>query len=471
METLNNDPPSDFNSPESKKEIWNTISQFVSNRVGTGAYDRWFSGAQILDISDTLVEIQVESDTHQLWIETNYMPELQDAVTEYFGDNHVASVIVDHTDSALVEEDLFQNATEVNEVKIAQKCQQSIDKKLKKACLNPLFTFEKFVVGQSNEFAHAASVAVSNNKGMSYSPLFIHGSPGMGKTHLMQAIGREQIDNDPEAKIVYLTCEKFTNEYIDAVKTGDLTKFRNRYRNVKTLLIDDIHFLAGKERSQEEFFHTFNELLALQSKIIITSDRPASEIKNLEPRLISRFESGLTVEIQQPQVETRMAILQKKQEDWDVKISSELVEFLATRIRTNIRRLEGGLLRLATFASLGKDSLSIEKAETLLKDILNEEGAKKVTIDRIKAIVAEQFEVEVSDIVGRRRPANIAFARQVAMYLSRKLTNSSLMEIGDAFGGRDHGTVIHACKKVEEKANSQEQVRYTVDLLDSQLVR
>ena len=293
----------------------------------------------------------------------------------------------------------------------------------------------------------------------------------MGKTHLMQAIGHECLRNDPSAKVVYLTCEKFTNEFIDAVRKGDLSKFRNRYRNADMLLIDDIQFLAGKERSQEEFFHTFNSLLDLQSQVVLISDRPACEIKNLEPRLISRFECGLTVEVQQPQIETRMAILQRKMDEWEVNLDKELIEFLAKRIRTNIRRLEGGLVRLATYASLGSEEVSIERAEGLLKDILREEGAKQVTITSIQKTVSEHFDVKVSDITGRRRPANIAFARQIAMYLSRKLTRCSLMEIGEAFGGRDHGTVIHACKKVAEKSDKEMQVRNTVEMLDSLLMK
>ena len=293
----------------------------------------------------------------------------------------------------------------------------------------------------------------------------------MGKTHLMQAIGRARLENDESAKIVYMTCEKFTNEFIDAVRKGDLTKFRNRYRNVDMLLIDDIQFLAGKERSQEEFFHTFNTLLDLQSQVVLISDRPACEIKNLEPRLVSRFECGLTVEIQLPQIETRMAILQSKMDEWDVNLNDELIEFLAKRIRTNIRRLEGGLVRLATYASLGSESVSIARAEGLLKDILREEGAKQVTITAIQKTVSDHFDVKVSDITGRRRPANIAFARQIAMYLSRKLTRCSLMEIGEAFGGRDHGTVIHACKKIEKQTDEEMQIRNTVDMLDSMLMK
>lgn len=463
-----------FATPDSREEAWKNISQFVADQVGVSTYERWFKNAFVFDISDTLVEVMVESDTHQLWIETNYMPELQSAVIKYFGDNHVASVIVQQEDSALVDGDevgIDENKTHRKGTIKNKEDQKRFERKLKQAGLNPQFTFEKFVVGHSNEFAHAAGSAVASQSGMTYSPLFIHGSPGMGKTHLMQAIGRDRLRMDADAKVVYMTCEKFTNEFIDAVRKGDLSKFRNRYRNVSMFLIDDVHFLAGKERSQEEFFHTFNELLAMQSNVVLTSDRPACEIKNLEPRLISRFESGLTVEIQQPQIETRMAILQKKLEDWDVRLSDELVEFLAKRVRSNIRRLEGGLLRLATFASLGSDTLNIERAESLLKDILTEEGAKQVSILTIQKVVAEQFDVKVSDITGRRRPANIAFARQVAMFLSRKLTRCSLMEIGDAFGGRDHGTVIHACKKIKEKSSNEEQVRHTVELLDSQLMR
>lgn len=465
--------PQDLN----KKEAWAEISKFVAARVGDDTYARWFVNAEVCDISDTLVEVIVESETHQLWIETNYIPELQAAVNDFFGDNHVVSVIVEKEDSALIDNSLIEHsgakssATRTKSSRRNPEDEKAFARKLKASGLNSQFTFERFVVGHSNEFAQAACCAVSNKKGLSYNPLFIHGGSGMGKTHLMQAIGHECLRKDPSAKVVYLTCERFTNEFIDGVRKGDLSKFRNRYRNADMLLIDDIQFLGGKERSQEEFFHTFNSLLDLQSQVVLISDRPACEIKNLEPRLISRFECGLTVEVQQPQMETRIAILQRKMDEWEVNLDRELIEFLAKRIRTNIRRLEGGLVRLATYASLGSEEVSIERAEGLLKDILREEGAKQVTIPSIQKTVSEHFDVKVSDITGRRRPANIAFARQIAMYLSRKLTRCSLMEIGEAFGGRDHGTVIHACKKVVEKSDKEMQVRNTVEMLDSLLMK
>ncbi len=459
-----------------RNQAWAEISKFVVERVGADTYERWFTNASVFDISDTLVEVIVESDTHQLWVETNYMPELQAAVNDFFGDNHVVSVIVDLDESALVVEDEStkgqkKSNTSKKAASRSPEQEKAFEKKLKASGLNPQFTFNRFVVGHSNEFAHAACSAVAEQRGLTYNPLFIHGSSGMGKTHLMHAIGHERLQRDPDAKVVYMTCEKFTNEFIDAVRKGDLTKFRNRYRNADLLLIDDVQFLAGKERSQEEFFHTFNTLLDLQSQVVLISDRPACEIKNLEPRLVSRFECGLTVEVQQPQMETRMAILQRKMDEWDVNLNEELIEFLAKRIRTNIRRLEGGLVRLATYASLGSDCVSLERAESLLKDILREEGAKQVTISAIQKTVSEHFDVKVSDMTGRRRPANIAYARQVAMYLSRKLTRCSLMEIGEAFGGRDHGTVIHACKKIAKESDNEMQVRSTVEMLDSMLMK
>jgi chromosomal replication initiator protein len=271
--------------------------------------------------------------------------------------------------------------------------------------------------------------------------------------------------------VVYLTCEKFTNEFIDALRKRTLEKFRRKYRRADILLIDDIQFLGGKERSQEEFFHTFNELLDLQSQVVLTSDRPASEIKNIEPRLISRFESGLTVELLPPGVETRLAILDRKMEDWDVKLSDEILQMLAEKIQSNVRRLEGGLVRIATYASLGTEQITVERAQFLLKDILREEGQKRVNIDEIQKAVTKHFDLRLADMTSRRRPSNIAFPRQVAMYLSRKLTPCSLVEIGDAFGGRDHGTVIYACKKVKETIDVDGQIRDAVDILVSNLQR
>jgi chromosomal replication initiator protein len=287
----------------------------------------------------------------------------------------------------------------------------------------------------------------------------------------MQAIGQQVADRKKNFKVMYLSSEKFTNEFIDAIQHNTLVKFRKRYRQADVLLIDDIHFLAGKERSQEEFFHTFNTLFDGRKQIVLSSDRPASEITNLEQRLVSRFEWGLTAELQPPDVETRMAILRKKAQSLQVQLAPDVFEFLAQRVRTNVRRLEGALMRVASFASLSGREVTKEVVEHLLRDILQEEAKKIITIDQIQRKVAEHFDVRLADMTSKRRPANIAFPRQVAMYLARKHTKSSLNEIGDAFGGRDHGTVLHACKTVQERMGREDQIRSLVFLLASQLER
>ena len=337
--------------------------------------------------------------------------------------------------------------------------------------LNPRNSFESFVVGPNNEIAHAASLAVAKSPARTYNPLFIYGGVGLGKTHLMQAIGQYVGMKKKNAKVMYLSSELFINEFIDAIQHNNLVKFRKRYRQADLLLIDDIQFLGGKERSQEEFFHTFNTLFDGHKQIVLSSDRPPSEIANLEHRLVSRFEWGLTAELQPPDVETRMAILRKKAHTLGIKLRDETFEFLATRIRTNVRRLEGALMRVASFASLSGKELTNDVVEHLLKDILQEEARHAVTIEQIQRRVAEHFDVRLADMTSKRRPANIAFPRQIAMYLARELTKASLNEIGDAFGGRDHGTVLHACKLVKRRMQEQDNIRQTISFIDSALQR
>ena len=337
--------------------------------------------------------------------------------------------------------------------------------------MNPRYTFESFVVGQNNQYAQAASKAVADTPAKTYNPLFLYGGVGLGKTHLMQAIGQAMLAKKKNLRVIYISSERFTNEFIDAIQHSTLVKFRKKYRLADVLLIDDIQFLAGKERSQEEFFHTFNALFDGHKQIVMSSDRPPSEIANLEGRLVSRFEWGLTAELQPPDIETRMAILRKKAETMHIKLAPEIFEFLAKRIRTNVRRLEGALMRVASFASLSGRSLTQENVEHLLKDILQEEARRTVTIDQIQRRVAEHYDIRLADMTSKRRPANIAFPRQVAMYLARELTKSSLNEIGDAFGGRDHGTVLHAHRLVKQRIKDEEKTRQVLSLLDSELQR
>ena len=337
--------------------------------------------------------------------------------------------------------------------------------------LNERYTFQSFVIGKSNELAAAAAHAVGEAPGKTYNPLFIYGATGLGKTHLMQAIGQYVLAKKKNVKVIYLSSELFINEFIDAIQHNNLVKFRKRYRQADLLCIDDIQFLGGKERSQEEFFHTFNTLFDGHKQIVLSSDRPASEIANLEHRLVSRFEWGLTAELQPPAIETRLAILRKKARGMQIKLPDETFEFLASRIRSNVRRLEGALMRVASFASLSGKQLTGEVIEHLLKDILQEEARTSITIEQIQRRVAEHFDVRLADMTSKRRPASIAFPRQVAMYLARELTKSSLNEIGDAFGGRDHGTVLHACKTVKKRMKEQDNIRQTISFIDSSLQR
>jgi chromosomal replication initiator protein len=299
----------------------------------------------------------------------------------------------------------------------------------------------------------------------------MYGGVGLGKTHLMQAIGHAVATSQKPGRVCYLSSEQFTNEFIQAIQTSTLTKFRKKYRHVDVLLIDDIQFLAGKERMQEEFFHTFNSLFDGHKQIVLSSDRPAAEIANLESRLVSRFEWGLVTELQPPALETRIAILKKKAAALDVKIPDRVIEYLAERIRTNIRRLEGALIRVASYASLTGKEITIDSLETLLRDALHEEAKRTITVDAIQKKVAEHFDIRLADMTSRRRPQNVAFPRQVAMYLSRRLTDRSLVDIGETFGGRDHGTVMHACRLVEQRMNDDQRLRQTVAYLQQALER
>jgi chromosomal replication initiator protein len=336
---------------------------------------------------------------------------------------------------------------------------------------NPKNTFETFVVGENNNHAHAAAMAVAQSPGKSYNPLFLYGGVGLGKTHLLHAIGQHIAAGKKTARVTFLSSEKFTNEYIDAIQNNQLVRFRRKYRQADVLLIDDVQFLAGKERIQEEFFHTFNALHEARKQIVLTCDRPAAEIQNLEHRLVSRFEWGLVTEMQPPDVETRMAILRKKEKAMGVELPEEIINFLAARIRTNVRRLEGALIRVASFASLTGKKVTLQTVEGLLREVLHEEGRFTVNIDIIQKKVAEHFDLRISDMVSKRRPENIAFPRQIAMFLARQMTESSLNTIGEAFGGRDHGTVLHACRLVKDRMEVDAQVRQVVHYLEKQLLR
>jgi chromosomal replication initiator protein len=453
---------------ETYNGVWREIARGIRQRLGAGAFQRWFAAIELVQANEIALTFQVPNAIYQFWIESNYLNAVQSAAMSVLGSPR--EVKFRTADSGVSGSGAVARADRVREalapISHDEKPKGSINNGM-----NPRNSFEAFVVGSNNQFAHAAALAVCESPAKTYNPLFIYGGVGLGKTHLMQAIGQQTIERRKIQKVMYLSSERFTNEFIDAIQHNMLVRFRKRYRQTDVLLIDDIHFLAGKERSQEEFFHTFNTLFDGRKQIVLSSDRPASEIANLEHRLVSRFECGLTTELQPPDIETRMAILRKKAEAFHTPVAEDVLAFLAQRIRSNVRRLEGALIRVGSYQSLHGRECSCETVEQLLRDILREECKKRVTIDQIQKKVAERYDVGLADMTGKRRPANIAFPRQVAMYLARRLTKASLHEIGEAFGDRDHGTVLHACKAVSLRMKKEDLVRQTVVSLDTQLGR
>ncbi len=444
-------------------QLWQKLSAALKPHVSADTFKRWFSAVELIGATDKTLSFRVPNNIYQYWIESNHMAALQAAVVTAMGEPREIKFICS--------ESPVEDAELIGVPKQSDSSRDSKPAPSNSLGLNPRNTFESFVIGPNNEIAHAASLAVAQAPARTYNPLFIYGGVGLGKTHLMQAIGQCALARKKNTKVIYLSSELFINEFIDAIQHNNLVKFRKRYRQADLLCIDDIQFLAGKERSQEEFFHTFNTLFDGHKQIVLSCDRPASEIANLEHRLVSRFEWGLTAELQPPAIETRLAILRKKARGMQIKLPDEIFEFLAQRIRSNVRRLEGALMRVASFASLSGKQLTGEVIEHLLKDILQEEARTSITIEQIQRKVAEHFDVRLADMTSKRRPASIAFPRQVAMYLARELTKSSLNEIGDAFGGRDHGTVLHACKLVKRRMKEQDNIRQTISFIDSSLQR
>ncbi len=454
---------------------WSSISEVIRQRISADGYERWFHGVDIVSDDGIRMVLSVPNPIHQFFIESNYLPLVQDAATEILGSARKIQFVAPSREDgvAMAANSAAPQEAPAPKVTVRERASAPAASSASGSAsgLNSRNTFETFVVGSNNQFAHGAAIAVAKSPAKTYNPFFVYGGSGLGKTHLLQAIGHYVLANQKSARVVYLSSEQFTNEFIDAIQHGTLVKFRKKYRQADVLMIDDIQFLAGKERSQEEFFHTFNTLHDGHKQIVLSSDRPASEIEKLEQRLVSRFEWGMTAELQPPDMETRIAILKKKAEGLHINVEPWVIEFLADRIRNNVRRLEGALMRVASYKSLSDREITKDVIENLLRDIFQEQARRAVTIEQIQRKVAEHYDVRLADMTSKRRPANIAFPRQVAMYLARELTNSSLNDIGDAFGGKDHGTVIHACKLIKRRIDEDEKTRHTIKMLDSQLQR
>ncbi len=452
---------------ENHEEVWREASNTLRGMLNADLFTRWFAPVKALEIADETLVLGVANEFYQIWLQDNFLPLIREAVRQV-SDRDLQVRFVIHQETRVQEPDPPTKSRPPTSKRSRRQSSASLAADI---TLNPRYTFDSFVVGPNNNFAHAAALAVAQSPAKAYNPLFLYGGTGLGKTHLMQAIGHHVLLNQRNGKIAYVSCEQFTNDFIQAIQTSSITKFRKKYRHADVLLIDDIQFLSGKERMQEEFFHTFNTLFDAHRQIVLSSDRPAAEIANLETRLVSRFEWGLVTEVQPPDFETRIAILQKKAGALKLALPDHVIQFIAQKIRTNIRRLESALVRVASYSSLTGKEISIEMLETLLRDALHEEARQSVSIDMIQKKVASHFDIRLADMTSRRRPQNIAFPRQVAMYLSRTLTDRSLADIGDSFGGRDHGTVLHACRLIEEKMRADQTLRQTVSYLAKSLER
>jgi chromosomal replication initiator protein len=447
------------------EKTWVAAQEHLRSMLSGDTYNLWFAPLRACAQENNSITLEVANDFCEVWLKDNYMGLLQDVIGLASGRQlQVKFKVGSAGGPAKPAPQPVQGKKKAEPAPERAAIHQELG-------FNPKNTFDTFVVGNNNNFAYAAALAVAQVPGKSYNPLFLYGGVGLGKTHLLHAIGQHVVANRKGARVAYVSSERFTNDYIDGIQNNQLARFRKKYRQTDVLLIDDIQFLAGKERIQEEFFHTFNALHESHKQIVLTCDRPASEIQNLEQRLVSRFEWGLTTDLQPPDVEMRLAILKKKAQIMGVELTEEVMNFLANRIRTNIRRLEGALIRVASYAALTGKKLSLEVVEGLLREILNEEGRYAINIEVIQKRVAEHFDIRLADMTSRRRPENIAFPRQVAMFLSRQMTETSLSAIGEAFGGRDHGTVLHACRLVKDRMEVDPNVRQVVSYLEKQLMR
>ena len=442
-------------------EKWDEILQIVKTEhdLSDVSFNTWLKPLTVFEVVDNVVTIIVPSEQVGLnYISKKYKLPLQVTISEVTG--------MENCDiNFILPEDVPKRET------VSPKA-QSQDARCEEAHLNPKYTFDTFVVGSNNKFAQAAALAVAESPGDTYNPLFIYGGAGLGKTHLMHSIAHFIIDHDENSKVLYVTSEEFTNELIETIRNGNnsaMTKFREKYRNIDVLLVDDIQFIIGKESTQEEFFHTFNSLHSAKKQIIISSDKPPKEIETLEERLRSRFEWGLTVDIQSPDYETRMAILRKKEEMEGYNIDNEVIKYIATNIKSNIRELEGALTKIVALSRLNKCDITLGLAEEALKDIISPNAQREVTPNLIIQVVSDHFGITPLDISSQKRTKEIVYPRQIVMYLCRNMTETPLQSIGRILGGRDHTTIIHGSEKIAADMNKDENLKNTIEILKKKI--
>jgi chromosomal replication initiator protein len=450
-------------------QIWSQVQEELRFQLAKRTYDMWLKNTSVVSADGATFRIGVPSKLAKDWLEDRFSGLIQETLQAVTGSevdidfviapsgNRPAHLLFDGDDG---------NASENGHENGAE---PAVEAMVLPSELNARFRFSSFVVGHNSQFAHAAAKAVAEAPGDSYNPLFLYGGVGLGKTHLMHAIGHEVHDRFPRKRVVYLTSEQFTNEVISSIATARMGEFRHKYRTVDVLLIDDVQFLAGKDRTKEEFFHTFNALHEINKQIVISSDRPPKEIPTLEDRLRSRFEWGLIADIQPPDFETRLAILHSKLGDGGSLIPEEVLSFIAHKVQRNIRELEGALTRVQAFAAVHQRQVDEEEAARLLSDIIPAGTRKPINVERIQTLVADYYNVTLEDMKGKRRDKHIVFPRQVAMFLVREETPSSLPAIGKAFGGRDHTTALHSIEKIANELKEDERLRYEVQSIREKL--
>jgi len=443
-------------------QIWNEALTLMEKELNKPSFETWLKSTEAINLSQKTAFIAVPNQFAKEWLQTRYINIIQNALRSVINRELEIKFIL----PGEVPEEKTDNFTA--ELSLSKE----YDKNIEGICshLNPKYTFDTFVVGNSNRFAHAASLAVAEAPAKAYNPLFIYGGVGLGKTHLMQAIGHFVVNQNTSSKVVYVSSEKFTNELINAIRDDKTVEFRNRYRNMDILLVDDIQFLAGKERTQEEFFHTFNALHEANKQIIISSDRPPKEIPTLEDRLRSRFEWGLITDIQPPDFETRIAILRKKAQLENLQVPNDVMIYIANKIQSNIRELEGALTRVMAYASLNHNLITPDLAVEALKDILPVNTSKPISIKEIQQAVADYYNLSFDDFKAKKRTRSVAYPRQIAMFLARELTDLSLPKIGEEFGGRDHTTVIHAHEKISGDIKKDQSLQNTIEQLKNKII-
>ncbi|MFI3290558.1 MAG: chromosomal replication initiator protein DnaA [Opitutales bacterium] len=449
-----------FSNISKHNEIWDLALNELKNSLSADIFSEFFEQIQLESSQDDHYVFSAEGEFAAIWIKDNYADLIRRTISIVLGSNATVEICARQAELVQIPK------RETPKVEVPR----FVEKKAKSPNINPRNTFENFIIGEGNMLAHAAALATASAPGRTYNPLCLYGATGLGKTHLMHAIAHFIFKNNPNSSILYTTSERFINEYIRDVMDKNFAQFRKRYRNVDVLMIDDIQLFAGKQKCQDEFFHTFNDLQEAGKQIILTSDRPFNEIPDIEQRLISRFEWGFSADIQSPDYETRYAILTKKAENMGLSLSPDIFDLLARRITKNVRRLEGALNKLSGYSLYVKDDLTVEKATQLLADTLRQEETDgKVDIARIQEITAKYLDIDLADMSSRRRPAKIAMARQIAMYIAKKHTKKSFDEIGKAFGGRDHATVMYAMNTIETLMTQDASVKSAVAYLQNSL--